>query len=224
LSRPVRTVRQDLAGVTVITHGGAAERFDAAMVTAPLGLLKTQGITFDPPLPAAKRDGISRLGMGVLNKLWLRFDRVAWPSDVDWLERLAIPAHDWAQWVSLAPWRNTPVLLGFAGGNEAVRLEGLGEKQVVDSAMSALRDMFGSQFPEPIAAQWTRWHSDPWTRGSYSYAAVGSTPADRQALAAAAGRIAFAGEACHIGQWGTAHGALLSGRQAARDILNILRV
>ena len=39
------------------------------VVTVPLGVLKRDCITFDPPLTPRKREAIQRMGFGVLNKV-----------------------------------------------------------------------------------------------------------------------------------------------------------
>ncbi len=44
-------------------------RADAVLVTVPLGVLKENIITFDPPLPEEKQSAIDRLGFGNLNKV-----------------------------------------------------------------------------------------------------------------------------------------------------------
>jgi lysine-specific histone demethylase 1 len=44
-------------------------RADAVLVTVPLGVLKENVITFDPPLPEEKQSAIDRLGFGNLNKV-----------------------------------------------------------------------------------------------------------------------------------------------------------
>jgi hypothetical protein len=42
---------------------------DAVLLTVPLGVLKSNTLTFNPPLPSWKTDTIARLGFGVLNKV-----------------------------------------------------------------------------------------------------------------------------------------------------------
>jgi hypothetical protein len=65
----------------------------------------------------------------------------------------------------------------------------------------------------------TRWASDPFTHGSYSFPAVGSTPTDYENIAENVnGRLFFAGEATEPYHWGTVHGAYLSGIRAADEI------
>jgi monoamine oxidase len=44
-------------------------RAEAVLVTVPLGVLKENVITFDPPLPEEKQSAIERLGFGNLNKV-----------------------------------------------------------------------------------------------------------------------------------------------------------
>src|SRR5262249_40394988 len=64
------------------------------------------------------------------------------------------------------------------------------------------------------------WHSDPFSKGAYSYAPSGHLSA-REALAhPVEDTLFFAGEATHTGGFsGTVHGAIATGRRAARDVL-----
>jgi monoamine oxidase len=79
------------------------------------------------------------------------------------------------------------------------------------------RDRLG--VPKPTDVLITRWGSDPFALGSHSFHRVGAGPAERRALAApVAGRLFFAGEATHVDHPSTVHGALLSGRRAAREV------
>lgn len=64
----------------------------------------------------------------------------------------------------------------------------------------------------------TDWSTDLYSNGSYSYQAPGSHPTDRKALAASCGSLFFAGEATRSDFYATMHGALMSGRTAARDV------
>ncbi|MBE5314583.1 MAG: FAD-dependent oxidoreductase [Xanthomonadales bacterium] len=207
-------------GVRLRCADGSEHAADAAIVTVPLGVLKAGRPRFSPPLPSAMRTAIERLAMGVLNKCYLRFERVFWPDDSDWIEIVRRVPGRWAQWVSFARTTGWPVLLGFHAGSEARRLEGLDDATVVAEAMVALRQTFGPEVPDPIDHQITRWASDPWALGSYSLYPPGATPADRKALGRAIGpRLRLAGEATSMAHFGTAHGAYLSGREAARRLL-----
>ena len=189
------------------------------VVTLPLGVLKKGNVKFNPPLPAAKQKAIERLGMGLLNKTFLKFDKVFWPKNIDWQEYLSAEKGRWAEWVSFAK-IGAPILLGFNAADRAYEVEHWSDQAIVSDAMKVLKSMFGNAIPNPNAYQITRWAQDPFTYGSYSFNAVGSTNQDRNALASSvAGRLFWAGEATSANYQGTVHGAYLSGIKAANAII-----
>jgi monoamine oxidase len=212
---PVATIQWNAKGTRTILRGGQSFVADRVVVTVPLGVLQRGDIRFDPELPKDKIGAIERLGMGLLNKVFLRFDRPFWPTDLDWHELLKEDPGKWSQWVSYAK-TGAPVLLGFSGADSSQRVEALDDRAIASDCMSALRDMFGANIPGPLSAQCTRWSQDPFAFGSYSFNPVGSSRADRAALARpeANGVLRFAGEACSDNYPGTVHGAYLSGQAA----------
>jgi monoamine oxidase len=206
-------------GVTVTANG---ERFDAgyAIVTVPLGVLQAGDIEFQPELPRRHRAALERLGMGLLDACWLRFPHAFWPDDAHFLGYVSERKGEWSEWLSLVPITGQPVLCGFNAGTYAREIERLGDDDIVAAAMRALRAMFGDEIPAPEAFAITRWASDPFARGSYSYLATGATPDDYQTLAEpVAGRVMFAGEATNAEFPSTVHGAYLSGIRAAGQIV-----
>lgn len=220
LGQVVEALAPERGGVRVSLADGATLVADHVVITVPLGVLRAGGIRFAAPLSAVRQAAIATLRMGLLNKCWLRFDRVAWPPDVDWIEWLGPADGGWAQWLSLAPSARLPVLLAFHAGAQASELEALDDRATLAAAHAALRAMFGNGFPAPVAAQITRWAQDPFSLGAYSFNAVGVTRATRAALAGSDwdGALAFAGEAASPRYFGTAHGAVLSGWAAAREV------
>jgi polyamine oxidase len=192
----------------------------------PLSLLTSGRLPFDPPLPADKQAAIARIGYGgdaVLNKVFLRFPARFWPDMQD--RCVALPETPQARgffsnWVNLEPLQGEPMLVGFASGRAAAKLDREADDAViVDAALGALRRMFGRRIPDITGYQLTRWLSDPWAAGSYSYAHVAGRPGDRAAYAAPLGnRVFFAGEATADVDYGTVHAALLSGDKAAHAV------
>jgi lysine-specific histone demethylase 1 len=65
-----RTPEIDEPPVEVVCDNGQIILADAVVVTASLGVLKSGSISFDPELPSEKRCAISRLGFGLLNKVF----------------------------------------------------------------------------------------------------------------------------------------------------------
>ena len=188
------------------------------MVTVPLGALKHEGIEFVPRLPERHGQAIDRLGVGVLSKTFLLFEKPFWPVDEDWQEFLG-PRHGaWAEWFSLAK-TGPPVLVAFHGGDRARTIERAAAGDVRSDAMRTLRSMFGHDIPAPLAMKTTGWSLDRFAHGSYSTNAVGSTRADRVALGEpVAGRIFFAGEATEPDYSSTVHGAYRTGLRVARQV------
>lgn len=220
LGQIVSSIYYGSTGVTVKTQDQTYQA-DYVIVTLPLGVLKRKTIQFNPPLPPAKQAAIQNLGMGLLNKAYLRFDKVFWPKDLDWLEYLSPDAGRWVEWVSFAK-IGAPVLLGFHAAERAREIEAWSDQALIADAMQALKAMFGNAIPQPVGVQITRWAQDPFAYGSYSFNAVGSSNQDRQALAKKNGRLYWAGEATHSEYAGTVHGAYLSGTRAAKSLLKIL--
>ena len=64
-----RTPECDEPPVTILCDNGHSIQADAVVLTSSLGVLKSESIKFDPELPVQKRDAISRLGFGLLNKV-----------------------------------------------------------------------------------------------------------------------------------------------------------
>ena len=111
------------------------------------------------------------------------------------------------------------MLIAFAAGSFARAAEQRPEGQVRDRLVQILRMMFGSSVPEPKRVLRTRWASDPFSHGAYSFIPVGSGPEDRRALAEPVGeRLFFAGEATIPEYPATVHGAFLSGVREAERI------
>lgn len=220
LGQIVASIHYSSTAVTVKTQDQTYTA-DYVIITLPLGVLKRKAIQFNPPLPAAKQAAIQRLGMGLLNKAYLRFNQVFWPKELDWLEYLSPDAGRWVEWVSFAK-MGAPILLGFNAAERAHELENWSDQALLADAMQALKAMFGNNLPQPVGAQITRWAQDPFAYGSYSFNAVGSTNQDRQALASQQGRLYWAGEATHSKYPGTVHGAYLTGLRTAKQLLKVV--
>jgi len=220
LGHIVNTIDSRTDTLSVHTNMGEFQA-DKVIVTVPLGVLKKKTIAFLPALPKQKLTAIDSLGMGNFNKCYLRFSHQFWPKG-DWLEYIA-PADqhgEWSQWLNLARLTGKPILLGFNAGHYGGLIEAMSDQEIVNGAMKRLKLLFGDQIPAPVDYQITRWSSDPFSFGGYSFNRIGSTPAMRDQLAAPVdGKLFFAGEATHRQLFATVHGALLSGMRAANEAL-----
>jgi len=230
MSTPVTAIktRVGVDSVEVITAGGESMWADAVVVTVPLGVLKSGTIAFDPGLPQWKQEAVARLGFGDLNKVVLQFPSVFWDDTVDFFG--AVPGIDAATaanrgWCFMF-WNfhrfcGAPVLAALVSGEAALEVENTDDGVLRDKAMRALRALFpAAHVPEPTSVAVSRWSSDPYARGSYSYVAVGASGDDYDQLAKpVARRILFAGEHTLKEHPDTVGGAMMSGvREAVRAI------
>jgi len=218
LGEIVKIVRYGKDGVEVETSAGDFVA-DKVVVTFPLGVLKQASVKFEPPLPESKQEAIRRLGMGVLNKVYLKFPEAFWGEDLETISYVGERLGEWCDWLSFAPFTGEPVLMAFHGGDRGFALEDLGDNEIVAGAMQTLRVMFGDDIPDPEGFIITRWGKDPFSFGAYSHIPPFASGDDYDALAESVDDVLFfAGEATSREYPGTVHGAYLSGIRAAGGI------
>jgi monoamine oxidase len=190
----------------------------------PLGVLKKGAVEFSPALPPEKQAAIQRLKMGLLNKIVLKFPEVFWSPKAYYFSRLRENSGNTLEFLNMYHYLKEPIIVGLNCAAYARSLEQLSKDEVVTAAMTELRAIFGAKVPEPIATTVTKWNSDPFAYGSYSYVPVGASQRDFNILAAnIEGKIFFAGEATLAAYRGTVHGAFLSGEREAKNILRALK-
>jgi monoamine oxidase len=134
--------------VQVLTKNGDLYAADFAVVTLPIGVLQglscDSSVTFEPTLSEQKRVAIKTLGMGVHNKIILRFhpDDVFWPPGTPQLNCLD-PRF---QFFNLHAYGKTGVLLThvFGGTNFAAGYGNMSDAQVVQEVLAVLQTMFVS--------------------------------------------------------------------------------
>jgi monoamine oxidase len=223
-------------GKAFVTCGdGQVIEADKVILTVPLGVLKQQSIQFIPPLPDWKNASISRLGFGLLNKIVLVFDKPFWDVDRDMFGLLREPRSGngfdqdnyrsgrgqfYLFWNCIRT-SGLPVLIALMAGDAAHEAENTSDRELVSSCVKQLRKVFGqSEVPQPLETIVTRWGSDRFARGTYSFVAAEAKPQDYDLLAKNLGNLYFAGEATCGTHPATVHGAYLSGLRAASEVLD----
>lgn len=193
----------------VVVETKKGERFEGrkVLVTVSTGVLASTDarnkLTFQPELPADKREAIQSLPMGVLNKVVLQFKTAAAPCGPKgtklvnaWVLHDGLGAEDMA--FVLRP-LDANIAVGFFGGNRAVELERQGKDVMIDVATKAMSQMCGRDVKSELDKTGvTMWNSNPWTFGSYSAAIPGAVNRRvREKLAEPIRNLVyFAGEAC----------------------------
>ena len=207
-----------------------------------------QKVMFEPPLPVSKRDSINTVGFGLLDKLYLQFATPFWrkPLGLEGDKYLFgnSSGHNSHHYMftdfgltlgteSDAP----PILMTLISGKEAVQCEMLSEEEMVQEAVETLKEILAPmEVPSPIAFKRTQWGIDKFSRGCYTFLPPGATDQDFNMLQSPVNgngdslvlegsetmRLFFAGEHTTALHPSMAHGAMLTGIRAAKEILSTL--
>jgi monoamine oxidase len=236
LGTRVQGVRRNGGSVEVrATSVRGDQTFSApqALITFPLGVLRAaapdDGIHFDPPLPAEKVYALEKLAMGNVVRVTLCFRRRIWKDiavDGKSLADMSFLFSDdklFPTWWTQMP-DPVPMITGWAPAASADNLRGMSEGRIVQKAMETLAGLLGMEKSplqsELVGAYFHDWDSDPFSLCAYSYVRVGGEGCQQTLGAPIDDTLFFAGEATDTsGHNGTVHGAIASGKRAARDIL-----
>ena len=189
---------------------------DHAIIAVPTVHIAEQTLKFVPALPD-KVNAAGGLPLGLADKLFLSLeDAEEFPKDsriFGHTDRAETGAYH------IRPF-GRPMIEVYLGGSNAQQLEKGGAKAFFDFAVSELVSVFGSGFADRVKFLHIHaWGADPFARGSYSFA-LPSRAGDRLTLAAPIDdRVFFAGEACSVHDYSTAHGAYRTGIAAAEAVL-----
>src|SRR6185436_3311954 len=154
---------------------------------------KAGTIAFDPPL-REKEKAIAKLEAGHVVKIAMRFRERFWePFNFLHSSHRFMPT-----WWTTAP-VVTPILTGWAGGHAADAMLAEGPEAMLDRALDALAEILGTprrEIDRQLVASYSHdWQADPFSRGAYSYAAVGGSGAHDALRRPLRGTLFFAGEA-----------------------------
>ncbi len=213
---------------TLIDHSGSHLRIEtpngairarAAIITVPTSVIVRETPRFVPALPE-KLAAAAGLPLGLDDKFFLRIDR---PDDLPLETRLfgAVDQHGTGSY-HLRPF-GRPVIECYFGGRLAWELERAGGEAFAEVAVDQIAAHLGNDIRkrlQPIFG--SAWGRDPYAGGAYSYARPGRAEARAVLATTVEDRLFFAGEACSINDYSTAHGAYRTGETAAEAILRSL--
>lgn len=213
----------------VIARAGTTEYLASrAIVTLPLGVLKSGSVAFSPALPE-KQNAMSFLEMGPVIRVSLCFKEKFWEHDPKMADLSFLFTDDpqFLTWWTANP-LPYPILTGWAAGPNAKAHTSKSKDEIVSSAVQSLARIMKiaeSELRLQMTASFAHdWQADPFSRGAYSYTAVGGMDAAQALAAPVADALYFAGEATNSdGYTGTVHGASATGLRAAKELLQSLR-
>jgi monoamine oxidase len=195
----------------------------------PIGVLQTPAgtpgaIVFDPD-PRVLRSALSRIAMGQVARITLRFREPFWRTRIGRNVDVAFfhaEGETFPTWWTAAP-SEAAMLTGWVGGPPAYRWIGAPRRAVLEAALSTLERIFR------VRGFWLRgllvgahshdWGADPCARGAYSYVLVGGAGAPARLGRPIERTLYFAGEGTESEEGGTVQAAIRSGRRAAKSAL-----
>jgi monoamine oxidase len=211
--------------VRAIDHRGKRLRIETAkgaiaadqvVITIPSALLAAERLLFTPALPE-KIEAARGLPLGLADKLFIALAGAEeFEPDMrvfGHIDRAATANYHFRPF-------GRPMIEAYFGGRFAAELERGGDGAFLDCAVSDLVGLFGNAFAariKPIAIH--RWGADPFALGSYSYASPGFADCRPKLAAPIDGRLFFAGEACSVHDFSTAHGGWHTGVSAAEQVI-----
>lgn len=227
------------ASVEVLCKDGELYQADNVIVTVSLGVLKERHTTlFLPSLPQEKIQIIEKMSIGVMDKVILSFDKQWLPSGTFFSflwkgeDRRKVREEDY--WTTKIFGCSTPMgakkaLTFWTSGDVGKMVETLPEDVVKRKVMELLRRFLSKAItiPEPTGMIRSKWYSNPFTRGSYTYDNLlvheypNARAVLREPLVDETGnpRVLFAGEATDSIHFSTVHGASDSGYREAMRLL-----
>jgi monoamine oxidase len=201
-----------------IETANGAMAADQVIVTIPSALLAAERLLFTPALPE-KTQAARGLPLGLADKLFISLaDAEEFEKDMRLFghtDRAATANYHFRPF-------GRPMIEAYFGGKFAAELETGGAGAFFDFAVSELTNLLGSGFARRLKPLHNhRWGVDPFSLGSYSFA-LPRFADNRPTLAEPVDdRLFFAGEACSVGDFSTAHGGWRTGVRAAEQVIAV---
>lgn len=219
LSTVVLKINYSNQGAVVKTDNGNFYS-DYVVCSVPLGVLKAGSIKFSPSLPSRYQKSIKKIGFGSVTKIALKFDEAFWDVDTQYFGIVTKPKGRWNYWLNYRTFSNENILLGFSVGDYALKADTMSDAEITRDALEVLRDAWEDEVGEPGQVLRTRWLTDPFSLGAYSFPTPGSSTSQFDNLSKPVEeRLVLCGEHTNFNFLATTHGAYLSGIRAANTII-----
>jgi monoamine oxidase len=222
LNVTVKRIASNDSQVRVTDQNGLDYVARTVILSVPLPFLQDDSITIEPEVPALRK-AARQLVMGHVARICVVVKERFWEKKAEQLSYVHAPTRPFTVWWTQHPVR-APLIIGWAGGPPAVELFKSGDVEAV--AIAELARAFGSRRSRVEALidsiHLRDWSRDPLIRGAYGYTGIGGTAAPRMLARRATSTLFVAGEATDSGTAGTVEGALVSGKRAARQVLEEL--
>ena len=208
-----------------VTGGKSEYCASRAIITFSLGVLQSSEMqaAFHPPLPAAKLTAINELHMGYYLKIFLRFDKTFWDTDVQFIGHASTQRGHYPLFQPLnsrdghfLP-ADTHIIVATVTGSEALRISRQPKSVTEEELLSVLGFIYPHHDARLLEIVVPDWNVNPFFRGSYSNAPL-LKDSGFPDLSTPVGPLYFSGEATSK-YYGFVHGAFVAGVETAGTLL-----
>ena len=228
LNTPITSVNYSGEVITLTAKDGSTYEANKVVVTVPVSMLKSGGITFSPGLPGSFTSSLARIGMGASLRVVLEFKKNFWGDSVGFIYGSSDVPEYFSMGLGRSQFNATLSVTINGARGDAYSAMGDGAVNAILADIDLLYAGQGTQFiRKDIASNKNIYILHDWTKteyikGGYSYPLAGANNADRNAIGLPVnGKLFFAGEATDVsGQAGMVNGALASAERAAQNVID----
>lgn len=216
LNAPVGRIEQRVDAVDVLAGG---KRYRAKEVILALSPAVVNQISFDPPLPAAKRHLYGAMQMGNIIKCVITYPSAFWYAE-GLSGGIVSDQGPLASVLNCGFQQQCGALIGYILGDEAVRWSKRPQSERRNAVLQQLASFVGAPALEPLEYRDVNWLETPYIGGAY-YAspAPGAKVSFGKTLGEPVGRIHWSGTETSPEWLGTLEGAVRAGERAARELI-----
>ena len=151
LGKTVKEIKCSATSVEVTTSDGDKFSADYALCTFSTGVLASDIVTFNPPLPEWKKEAIFKCPLTVYTKIFLKFPSKFW-DDHEYIlyaseERSRFPVFQDMERPGILP-NGSNILLITVTENEGRRIERQAYNETKTEVMKMLRTIYGQGIPD----------------------------------------------------------------------------
>ncbi|MEK6780850.1 MAG: NAD(P)/FAD-dependent oxidoreductase [Bacteroidota bacterium] len=232
-NKQVKSINYGSDPIVITLQDGTQVEAGKLIVTVPVSVLKSGGISFSPSLPGDMTSALSRMGMDPTLRVVLDFKKNFWGESSGFIWGGTTAPQYFNAGVGRSEFYRTMSLT--ISGAKAAELSAKAPDQIVTDILAELDAIYAGQGTLFISRNLDTadpnfdkmiyiikdWSKDEFTKGGYSYPLSNATPNDRLALGKPVNnKLFFAGEATDTkGDAGTVSGALSSAERVTEEVI-----
>lgn len=218
VNKEIISVDYSSSKIILTDQNNENQMFDYCCVAVPLNLI--QNMKFIPELPAKKASLLKQVEVDSLGKFLLKFSESFWPKNARYL---VIPGLINIYWTCTKT--SEPILTGFVGGSKCDEIEKLykeDKEKTIKILLNEIEEALHIKVEHCyLDSFWFNWGTARFFQGGYSHPTKNLNNIKIEINEPIDLRIYFAGEGLAKKHNSTVHGAIESGKYAAKRIIKL---